>query len=75
MLDAEVTGLRIGEAFLRLASHPIARITIDPPAARPIIADAFIAAPTPPPIALDPATPPPPRIEDREDWLSMEGPF
>lgn len=75
VLDAEVTGLRIGEAFLRLASYPIARITIDPPAARPTIASAFIAAPTPPPIALDPATPPPTRIEDREDWLSMEGPF
>lgn len=75
VLDAEVTGLRIGEAFLRLASYPIARITIDPPEARPAIADAFLPAPTPPPIATDPVTPPPTRIEDRDDWLSMEGPF
>jgi type IV secretory pathway TraG/TraD family ATPase VirD4 len=75
VLDAEVTGLRIGEAFLRLSSYPIARITIDPPAARPAIAPAFVPAPMPPRIAPDPATPPQIRIEDREDWLSREGPF
>ena len=75
VLDAEVTGLRIGEAFLRLSSYPIAKVTIDPPAARPAIAPAFVPAPTPPPIATGPATPPPTRIEDRDDWLSMEGPF
>lgn len=75
VLDSEVTGLKIGEAFLRLSSHPVARVTIDPPKSRPAIAPAFVPAPAPPRIALDPATPPLTRIEDREDWLSMREPF
>jgi type IV secretory pathway TraG/TraD family ATPase VirD4 len=77
VIDAELTGLPIGEAFLRLAGYPIARVRIEPPKAMPTIAPAFLPAPT----ALTPipsnTTPPaqPSRIEDREDWLGIGGLF
>lgn len=76
ILDAEVTGLKTGEAFLRLSGGAVARVTIDPGAPMPTIAPAFVPAPSPPHILADPAAPPPPaRIEDRADWLSIGGPF
>lgn len=74
VIDAEVTGLKVGEAFLRLSGFPIARITIAPPKTKPLVAPAFVPAATPPRIPVTP-TPPPSRIEDREDWLSIGEPF
>lgn len=74
ILDAEITGLRVGEAFLRLSGHPVAKVTIDPGAPMPVIAAAFVPAAAPPRVLTDnAATPPPTRIEDRADWLSMGG--
>lgn len=77
LIDAELMGLGIGEAFLRLAGLPVAKVRIDPGQPMPIVAPAFIPAPAaPPPGPTDAATPTPPtRIEDREDWLSIGGPF
>lgn len=77
VIDAELMGLGIGEAFLRLSGYPIARVRIEPGAPRLAIAPAFVPAPAAPsPAPADAATPTPPtRIEDREDWLSLGGPF
>lgn len=76
VIDAELTGLHTGEAFLRLAGLPVAKVAIDPPPAMPVIAPAFIAAPVVAAIVGD--IPPAPlaasRIEDRDDWLTA-GPF
>ncbi|WP_242146110.1 type IV secretion system DNA-binding domain-containing protein [Sphingomonas sp. BAUL-RG-20F-R05-02] len=75
IFDSEVMGLAIGEAFVRLSGYPVACVTIAPPLDEPAIAPAFIPAP----VVNTPATPaamptPATRIEDRDDWLTMEGP-
>lgn len=75
VLDAEVTGLQIGEAFLRLSGYPISKVTIDPGAPLPVIAPGFVPAASTPRTAPDTATPPPTRSEDSPDWLSFAGPF
>lgn len=77
VIDAELMGLGIGEAFLRLSGLPVAKVRIEPGASRPAIAPAFVpASAAPPPEPIDTATPTPPtRIEDREDWLSIGGSF
>jgi len=76
VIDAELTGLKIGEAFLRLSGFPIAKVTIDPPEAMPAVAPAFIPAPVVAAITGDaPSTPAPAsRIEDSDDWFTA-GPF
>ncbi len=76
LLDIDLTGLRVGEAFLRLSGYPIAQVTIDPGAPLPTIAPAFVPAPLPPRVIPDRAdSPPPTRAEDRPDWLDLGGPF
>ncbi|WP_174278520.1 type IV secretion system DNA-binding domain-containing protein [Sphingomonas bacterium] len=76
VIDADLTGLKTGEALLRLSGLPIAQLTIDPPQAMPVIAPAFIPAAVPMPVvaAIVGDTPPTPapasRIEDRDDWLT-----
>ena len=75
VIDAELTGLAVGEAFLRLSGYPLAKITIDPPGAMPVIAPDFVAAPVAPaPGVAIPTPAPTARIEDRDDWLTA-GPF
>lgn len=76
VIDAELTGLRTGEAFLRLSGLPIAKVTIDAGAPMPAIAPAFVPAPSPARAVPDAiGSPPPTRAEDRTDWLGMGGPF
>lgn len=73
IVDAHVTGLRVGEGFLRLAGYPVARITIPAPEDEPVIAPAFVPAPEAAARAAEaqtiPVPPMPTRIEDREGWL------
>jgi type IV secretory pathway TraG/TraD family ATPase VirD4 len=80
VIDAELTGLNTGEAFLRLAGLPVAKVAIDAPTDLPVIASAFIPAPAPAPTVaaivgdIFPAPCAASRIEDRDDWLTA-GPF
>lgn len=74
VLDSELTGLAVGEAFLRLSGHPVARVTIDPGARLPVIAPDFVPAATPSRVPVA-ATPSPTRIEDQGEWASLAGPF
>jgi type IV secretory pathway TraG/TraD family ATPase VirD4 len=76
VIDAELMGLRLGEAFLRIAGYPIAKVRIEPGHPMPAVAPAFISAlaaslPDAADIIASPV--PPTRIEDREDWLSIGG--
>lgn len=76
VLDAELAGLAIGEAFLRLSGYPLARIRIDPPEAEPVLAPAFIPRPVaspPAPRDAEPGQARAIRIEDRDDWLTTGG--
>ena len=79
LLDSELTSLKPGEAYLRLAGFPLAHITIDPPQDLPVIAPGFIPATWPVGEAVTmPASLPSetaPRSEDRPDWLTIGGPF
>lgn len=75
IFDSEVMGLAVGEAFVRLSGFPVARVTIAPPPDGPTIAPAFIPAPVANTPAMNTVTATPAkRIEDRDDWLTMEGP-
>jgi hypothetical protein len=74
VLDSELTGLAVGDAFLRLSGFPLARVAIDPGAPMPIIARDFVPAAAPPRIPVA-ATPSPLRIDDQDDWASLAGPF
>lgn len=75
IVDAHVTGLKVGEAFLRLSSYPVARITIPAPEDEPVIAPAFLPAPAAAAKAAEaqtiPIPPLPSRVEDRDGWLPM----
>lgn len=69
VIDAELTGLAIGQAYLRLSGYPPALVTIRPPQDMPAIAPALVpampaigrAAPTSLSVSAS-------RIEDRDDW-------
>ena len=78
IIDAEVTALGVGEGFLRLSAYPIARVKVTPITARSKIAAGFVPGEIRHrPAATSPASTAPvtPRIEDRDDWLTTEGPF
>lgn len=73
ILDSEMTGLRVGEGFLRLSGFPVAKVRIAPGAAMPVLAPAFVSPPASPRELPDAAALPATRVEDREDWLSLGG--
>lgn len=74
VIDAELAGLGIGQAYLRLSNHPPGLVAIDPPEDLPAIAPDHIPAT---PVLAKVATAPTPasRIEDGDDWLGAGGPF
>lgn len=79
LLDSELTSLKPGQAYLRLAGQPLAQVTIDPPRNLPAIAPGFIpatwlvgeVATMPTSLTSETAS----RSADRPDWLTIGGPF
>jgi type IV secretory pathway TraG/TraD family ATPase VirD4 len=69
VIDAELAGLGIGQAYLRLSNHPPGLVAIDPPEDLPAIAPDHI--PVTPALARVATASTPAlasRIEDRDDW-------
>lgn len=74
LVDAEISNLQTGQAYLHLAGYPLALVTIDPPQDRPAIAPGFVPVTRTIGEAVTmPVATPATRIEDRDDWLTAGG--